>query len=87
MFPGEKETITTHQTSVQNSFENRPKSIGMARTCAELRAADPSVSSGLHLIDPDGQGVGDSPISVYCNMTTGKMTSFLSFSLKIRFFF
>lgn len=71
MFPREKETITTHQTSVQNSFENRPKSIGMARTCAELRAADPSVSSGLHLIDPDGQGVGDSPISVYCNMTTG----------------
>lgn len=71
MFPREKETASTHQTPVQNSLKSRPKSVGMARTCAELRAADPSASSGLHMIDPDGQGVGDDPISVYCDMTTG----------------
>ncbi|XP_057368939.1 uncharacterized protein LOC130690004 [Daphnia carinata] len=71
MFPRQKETASRHQTSVENSFESPPKSVGMARTCAELHAADPSLPSGLHLIDPDGQGVGDNPINVYCNMTTG----------------
>jgi hypothetical protein len=46
---------------------------GIPRTCRELRAADPSLSSGMHWIDPDGQGVGDNPIYVYCDMTSGKM--------------
>ncbi|KZS14837.1 Contactin associated protein 1-like protein [Daphnia magna] len=41
------------------------------RTCQEIRAAIPSLSSGMYWIDPDGQGVGDDPIYVYCNMTTG----------------
>ncbi len=41
------------------------------RTCREVRAADPSLSSGMHWIDPDGQGVGDDPIYVYCDMTKG----------------
>ena len=44
---------------------------GTPRTCRELRASDPSLSSGMHWIDPDGQGVGDDPINVYCDMTTG----------------
>ncbi|XP_046645819.1 uncharacterized protein LOC124336165 [Daphnia pulicaria] len=44
---------------------------GIPRTCRELRAADPSLSSGMHWIDPDGQGVGDDPIYVYCDMTSG----------------
>ncbi len=42
------------------------------RTCREARLADPTLTSGMHWIDPDGQGVGDDPIYVYCNMTTGK---------------
>ncbi len=46
---------------------------GIPRTCRELRAADPSLSSGMHWIDPDGQGVGDDPIYVYCDMTSGKI--------------
>ncbi|KAK4010430.1 hypothetical protein OUZ56_019574 [Daphnia magna] len=71
MFPQQKDTATTHQTSAQNSLEISTKSVGMARTCAELRAADSSLSSGMHWIDPDGLGVGDNPIIVYCNMTTG----------------
>ncbi|XP_046639768.1 uncharacterized protein LOC124320908 [Daphnia pulicaria] len=45
--------------------------IGIPRTCRELHAADPSLPSGMHWIDPDGQGVGDNPIYVYCDMTSG----------------
>ena len=41
------------------------------RTCRETRAADPSLGSGMYWIDPDGQGVGDDPIYVYCNMASG----------------
>ncbi len=41
------------------------------RTCREVHAADPSLSSGMHWIDPDGQGVGEDPIYVYCDMTKG----------------
>jgi hypothetical protein len=26
----------------------------------------------MYWIDPDGQGVGDAPISVFCDMSTGK---------------
>ncbi|XP_046645838.1 uncharacterized protein LOC124336182 [Daphnia pulicaria] len=44
---------------------------GSPRTCRELQATDPSLSSGMHWIDPDGQGVGDDPIYVYCDMTSG----------------
>ncbi|XP_046456495.1 uncharacterized protein LOC124203731 [Daphnia pulex] len=44
---------------------------GIPRTCSELRAADPSLSSGMHWIDPDGQGFGNDPIYVYCDMTSG----------------
>jgi len=42
----------------------------IARTCREAHLADPSLESGMHWIDPDGQGVGDDPIFVYCDMTT-----------------
>lgn len=41
------------------------------RTCRELRVSDSSLTSGEYWIDPDGSGVGDDPILVYCNMTTG----------------
>ncbi len=41
------------------------------RTCRETRTADPSLTSGMYWIDPDGQGVGEDPIYVYCNMTSG----------------
>jgi hypothetical protein len=55
---------------------------GIPRTCRELRAADPSLSSGMHWIDPDGQGVGDDPIYVYCDMTSGEI---LKFSIKEKY--
>lgn len=42
------------------------------KTCLEALTADPSLKSGMFFIDPDGHGMGDEPIYVYCNMTTGK---------------
>ena len=42
------------------------------RTCRELRAADPTLPSGMYWIDPDGDGEGgDESISVFCDMTSG----------------
>ena len=48
------------------------KSVSFLRTCRELLAADPLLTPGMHWIDPDGQGVGDDPIYVYCDMVKGK---------------
>jgi uncharacterized coiled-coil protein SlyX len=42
------------------------------RTCEEIRRSDPTSPSGKYLIDPNGNMFGDPPITVYCNMTTGK---------------
>ena len=44
----------------------------ISRTCRELSQADPSLKSGMYWIDPDGQGVGDDPIYVECDMATGE---------------
>ncbi len=63
---GSKLFSNKRQTAIQSSGKS-----GIPRTCQELRAADPSLPSGMQWIDPDGQGVGDDPINVYCNMTTG----------------
>ncbi|KAK4011418.1 hypothetical protein OUZ56_020535 [Daphnia magna] len=38
------------------------------RTCHEIHVANPSYPSGMYWIDPDGQGIGDPPIHVYCEM-------------------
>ena len=54
----------------QNAIQSSGKS-GIPRTCRELRATDPSLPSGMQWIDPDGQGIGDDPIYVYCDMTSG----------------
>ncbi|XP_046648260.1 uncharacterized protein LOC124338218 isoform X1 [Daphnia pulicaria] len=42
------------------------------RTCSEARTVDPSLATGMYWIDPDGEGVGDDPIYVSCDMATGK---------------
>ena len=59
----------------QNVIQSNGRS-GIPRTCRELRAANPSLASGMQWIDPDGQGIGDVPIFVYCDMSTGKFSSF-----------
>jgi hypothetical protein len=57
-----------------NEIDSLPLLKGaVPRTCREARAADPSLSSGMYWIDPDGQGGGDGPIYVYCDMTSGKI--------------
>ena len=42
------------------------------KTCDTILQSDPSKESGMYWIDPDGQGQGDGPIYVYCNMSTGQ---------------
>jgi hypothetical protein len=56
---------------------------GIPKTCKELRAIDPSLSSGMHWIDPDGEGVGDGQIYVYCDMTSGEIVTFPIIKRKI----
>ena len=68
----------------QNVIQSSGK-IGIPRTCRELRAANPSLASGMQFIDPDGQGIGDDPIFVYCDMATGKFRHFHLFLFKIKF--
>ena len=58
--------------SVESSDELGNRQSAIYRTCHEACAADSSLKSGMHWIDPDGKGVGDEPIRVHCNMTTGK---------------
>jgi hypothetical protein len=62
----------THYNLVSNKTLSQSTSkSAIGRTCREVRAADPALASGMYWIDPDGQGVGDDPINVYCNMTSG----------------
>jgi hypothetical protein len=54
-----------------NAIRSGGKSGSIHRTCREAHLADPSLTSGMTWIDPDGQGVGDNPIYVYCDMIKG----------------
>ena len=67
----------------QNVIQSSGKS-GIPRTCLELRVTNPSLASGMQFIDPDGQGNGDDPIYVYCDMATGKLRNFHLFIFKIK---
>jgi len=59
------------------------KSFLMPRSCAEARSADPTLQSGNYYVDPDGTNVGDDPIYVYCDMSTGNIIT-LFIRLKAR---
>lgn len=41
------------------------------RSCHEIRSFNPFLPSGMYWIDPDGQGFGEAPVHVHCNMKTG----------------
>lgn len=67
------ETIQSALQGTENLLEKQVSNRNaIFRTCRELHQADPSLNSGMYWIDPDGQGVGDDPIYVECDMTTGK---------------
>ena len=57
--------------------ERKSKSYLMPRSCAEARSADPTLQSGNYYVDPDGTNVGDDPIYVYCDMSTGNLIKLL----------
>lgn len=58
-------------TRTQNENQVAGKNSAITRTCRELKLADPSLSSGMYWVDPDGQNIGDDPINVYCDMDLG----------------
>ena len=64
----EKELTLAKSVESSDGLGNRQSAI--YRTCHEACAADSSLKSGMHWIDPDGKGVDDEPIRVNCNMTT-----------------
>lgn len=69
----ERHKHKTLSTSVDLNKQNSAPRNVYHRTCHEARAANASLVSGMHWIDPDGQGVGDDPIYVHCNFTTGSL--------------
>lgn len=61
--PNDKSTVLNDQPTVRANQ--------IYRTCHELRSTDPTLASGVYKIDPDGENIGDNPIDVYCDMSTG----------------
>ncbi|XP_046632041.1 contactin-associated protein-like 2 isoform X2 [Daphnia pulicaria] len=63
--------LKTNKASEKNSHTSVTSRGVIPRSCHEARLADPSLSTGVYWIDPDGQGVGDDPIQVNCDMSSG----------------
>ena len=61
-----------HQLDKTNMLNTVGSKGGMPRSCHEARLADPSLPTDVYWIDPDGHGVGEDPIQVNCDMSTGK---------------
>ena len=54
-----------------NADAGGSKQYSLPRSCHEIRVANPIAVSENYYIDPDGAGVGDDPVQVFCDMTTG----------------
>ncbi len=63
--------LKTNKATEKNSHTSVASRGVIPRSCHEARLADPSLSTGVYWIDPDGQGVGDDPIQVNCDMSSG----------------
>nr|CAH0107150.1 unnamed protein product [Daphnia galeata] len=69
----ENKTSSSKSVTSLNDVNSLPSALKniMPRTCHEAKLGDPSIKSGMQWIDPDGQGIGDDPIYVYCDMSSG----------------
>ncbi len=74
----DKESLKLFSKNILLENPTSGKSATMTRTCREARLSNPTLTSGMYWIDPDGQGVGDDPISVYCDMNSGKIFLYLN---------
>ena len=71
--------LKSQRPTAESEFNSQFKTLGNSfsgessdfRTCHGLRSVDPFLPSGMYWIDPDGKGVGEDPIYVFCNLTTG----------------
>jgi hypothetical protein len=61
-----------HQLDKINLLNKAGPNGVMPRSCYEVRMADPSLPTDVYWIDPDGQDIGEDPIQVNCDMSTGK---------------
>jgi hypothetical protein len=72
-----KTKVSDSEKDLHNKGDVTSSKGGISRSCHEARLADPSLSTGVYWIDPDGQGVGDDPIQVNCDMSSGMKYSLL----------
>ena len=70
---GRKPFTTSYRNGKTESAGNQPVAgkTAILRTCREIKVANPSLTSGMYWVDPDGQGIGDNPVYAYCDMSTG----------------
>ncbi|XP_057371856.1 uncharacterized protein LOC130692794 [Daphnia carinata] len=68
-----QEKIQRLESILHSNFQSLNTAVFSPRTCQEARDSGlPEFSqSGMYWIDPDGVGIGDGSIYVYCDMTTG----------------
>lgn len=68
----------------QTRLNQVERSAASPRSCHEIRSTNPSLASGMYWIDPDGQGIGDGPIYVYCDVKAGQFLMNKKSKIEIR---
>lgn len=71
------EVIKTLEVVTVNNNQGLKATDFVRRSCQEILSFNPTLPSGLYWIDPDGQGVGDAPLVVHCDMATGSSFSII----------
>jgi hypothetical protein len=66
-----QQSSTTNKFTTSVELNQNYKRNVIFRTCHELHSSNPLLESGMYWIDPDGQGVGDDAIHVFCDMKLG----------------
>lgn len=67
-----QQSSTTKKFTTSVELNQNYKRNVIFRTCQELHSSNPLLESGMYWIDPDGQGVGDDAIHVFCDMKLGE---------------